>query len=242
MFKLGKHPARLDPRTLRLSHYLTALPPAPASIDWGAKVSRWGMMLNDRIGDCAIAGPAHMIEAWSADQNKPKIISDAAVLKAYSAVSGYDPGTGQNDNGCVMLDVLNYWRKTGIGGHKIGAFASVNPKNIDHVKIGMDLFGGLDLGFALPVSCQNQDVWDVAGGSRGRPGSWGGHCVNGVAYDAKTLTCITWGGRKQMTWAFFTKYCDEAYALISSDWVTGKVKAPSGFDLATLQADLKAVA
>jgi hypothetical protein len=73
------------------------------------------------------------------------------------------------------------------------------------------------------------------------PGSWGGHAVYLVAYDQNTLTCITWGQLKKMTWAWFDKYCSEAYALVSKDWVKASGLAPSGFDLVTLEEDLKAV-
>ena len=75
----------------------------------------------------------------------------------------------------------------------------------------------------------------------GAPGSWGGHAVIIGAYDNNTLTCITWGAPKKMTWSFWDAYCDEAYALLSPDWATGQKAAPSGFDLAALQADLKQV-
>ncbi len=55
------------------------------------------------------------------------------------------------------------------------------------------------------------------------------------------LTCVTWGRLKKMTWAWFEKYCSEAYALISTDWLKTNGVAPSGFDLAALQKDLAAV-
>ena len=56
-----------------------------------------------------------------------------------------------------------------------------------------------------------------------------------------TLTCITWGGLKKMTWAWFEKYCSEAYALVSKDWLNASGVSPSGFDLAALESDLKLV-
>jgi hypothetical protein len=43
-----------------------------------------------------------------------------------------------------------------------------------------------------------------------------------------------------MTWAFWEAYCDEAYAILSHDFLE-KNKTPDGFDLATLRADLKAL-
>ena len=239
---LGKLPPKHDPRTFQLAKYISsALPAAPAAQCWSAKVKGWPMYMNDKIGDCAIAGPAHMVEAWTANASNLIQVADADVLKAYEDVGGYRPGKPSTDGGCVLMDVLKYWRTTGIGGHKIGAFASVSPHSSAYVQDAIFLFGGLNTGFALPVTAQNQSVWDVVAGAShnpdAKPGSWGGHCVNIVDYDARSLTCVTWGALKKMTWAFFKAYADEAYAILSNDFINGG-KAPNGFDLASLQADL----
>ena len=246
--KLGKLAPRHDPRTLRLAHYFTdALPAAPPSKDWAAegKVVAWPMMLNDSLGDCTCAAAGHMIEAWTANGNPALaafVPADADILDAYKAVSGYDPADPTTDTGAVELDVLRYWRRVGIAGHEIGAFASIRPANTAHVKAAVHLFGGVYIGLALPLAAQTQDVWDFAcPGPDAVGGSWGGHAVNIVAYDADGLTCITWGDTKRMTWAFWRAYCDEAYALISTDFLRGDGKTPDGFDLAALNADLAAL-
>ena len=70
--------------------------------------------------------------------------------------------------------------------------------------------------------------------------SWGGHAVPVVASDPRRLAVVTWGQLLRMTWAFWEAYCDEAYAILSHDFLE-KNKTPDGFDLATLRADLKAV-
>jgi len=95
---------------------------------------------------------------------------------------------------------------------------------------------------ALPVTAQKQDVWDVVpnGGANAKKGSWGGHCVFVPKYDQHGFTCITWGGLKTMTLAFWKKYCDEAHTLLGQNWITDK-GAPSGFDQTQLLADLKAI-
>jgi hypothetical protein len=41
-----------------------------------------------------------------------------------------------------------------------------------------------------------------------------------------------------MTWSFWDTYCDEGYAIISSDYLNGKKQAPQGFSVQQLQADL----
>jgi hypothetical protein len=44
-----------------------------------------------------------------------------------------------------------------------------------------------------------------------------------------------------MTWTWFEKYCSEAYALVSADWLKTNGVSPSGLNLAALQKDLAAV-
>ncbi len=115
--KLGKTVARHDPRALLMASYLTpALPAPPASFDLTSKVgSTWGMMDNDQLGDCTCAAAGHLIMEWTANAGKKMVTpTDKQIVAAYSAVTGYNPVTGANDNGANEVDVLNYWRQTGI--------------------------------------------------------------------------------------------------------------------------------
>jgi len=238
--KLGKLPVRTDVRTLRLRRYVdpSKLPPPPAELDLTERVNEWPMYANDRIGDCTTAAAGHMIEAWTAAAVGQAIeISERSVLTAFDAVKIVDPRTGEE--GAIELDVLRYWRKHGIGRHRIGAFAAVPVHDPPLVRAGAWLFGGLYIGLSLPATAQAQDVWDWTGTLSGeaKPGSWGGHAVDVVRYDAEGLTVVTWGRLQELTWAFWDHYCDEAYCIISSDFLRGGV-APNGFDLATLQSDL----
>lgn len=242
--KLGKLAPRHDPRTLLFATYFRdqALPPPPSSEDWGSRIKTWPMMANDSIGDCTTAAAGHMIEQWTTYAGKTTTPSDTAVIAAYSAVSGYNPRTGTNDNGAVEIDVLNYWRHTGIAKHKIMAYVALEPKNHTQVMDAVLLFGNCYIGLALPQTAQTQAVWTVPPGGpsgAGAPGSWGGHAVPIVAYDERGLTCVTWGMLKRMTWTFWDAYCDEAYAVLSKDWISGETRrAPNNFDLAALQKDL----
>lgn len=245
-YRLGKKPYIYNPKTLQMYRYRSpsALPPIPIHKDWSHGIKQWGMMGNDRIGDCAIAGPGHAIYQWTMDNGRPTLLSDDEIISSYSAVSGYNPATGANDTGCNLVDVLNYWRKTGIGGHTIAAYVALEPGNTDHVKETLLIFGNVLIGLALPISAQGQASWQVVGPTwapQCQPGSWGGHCVIVVEYDAHGLTVVTWGQLMRMSWAFWAAYCDEAYAILSQDWLTGN-KSPAGFNIATLAADLASVA
>jgi hypothetical protein len=221
--KLGKAPKRADRRTLQLRNFLRPTGTVPPTVRWDYFVDNYEMLLNDQIGDCTIATVGHMERTWtSADEPRvPYGISTEDVLRAYIRVTGmeggaYDPRTGANDNGAVVLDVLNLWRQEGIGGHKIAAYAEVNPRSKAEVKYGVATFGGVYLGVNLPLTARDQIAadkrWEVRGHSwlpwsPAHPGSWGGHAVPIVGYDDKMVYVATWGAVQPMTWGFLGKYC-----------------------------------
>ena len=243
-FKLGKLPVKTDVRTLALARYVdrAKLPPSPPDLDLASDVPDWPMYGNDRLGDCTIAAAGHMIEAWTAPTRGRAVeITERSVEAAFDKVKQVDPITGEE--GAVELDVLNYWRSHGIGGHKIGAFARVSVHDHTLVRDGAFLFGGVYIGLELPLTAQSQTVWDWTHRLDGpaKPGSWGGHAVDVVGYDAHELTVVTWGSLKKMTWAFWDRYVDECYALLSVDFLDEGGEAPNGFDLAALKADLRLV-
>jgi hypothetical protein len=241
--KLGKLPVRTDVRTLALARYVdrARLPDPPPVLDLTTRVPEWPMYANDRIGDCTIAAAAHMIEAWTAlAHGRALEVSDAAVLAAFDRVKVVDPASGEE--GAVELDVLRDWRANGVGDHRIAAFARVAVHDHRLVQAAAWLFGGVYIGLQLPLTAREQQTWDWTGSLAGpaRPGSWGGHAVNVVRYTEGSLTAVTWGRLKDLTWAFWDRYCDEAYCILSHDFLNG-TEAPNGFDLDALRADLALV-
>jgi hypothetical protein len=240
---LGKLPVRTDVRTLSLARYIDSalLPSPPDAFDETSGVDSWPMYANDRIGDCTTAAAAHMIEAWTAaGRGQPVELSEGAVLDAFEHVKRTDPFTGEE--GAIELEVLRYWRANGIGMHRIGAYARIAVHDQRLVRTASWLFGGLYIGLQMPLTAHAQPVWDWTGSLAGpaRPGSWGGHAVDVVRYDKNGLTVVTWGRLQELTWSFWDRYCDEAYCILSDDFLQ-KGSAPNGFDLAALQADLALV-
>lgn len=241
--KLGKLAPRTDVRTLSLGRYVdrAALPDPPDVLDLTRPVHDWPMYANDRIGDCTVAAAAHMIEAWTAaSRGRAVEVTESAVLAAFDRVKITDPQTGEE--GAVELDVLRDWRAHGVGRHRIGAFARVSIHDRQLVRTAAWLFGGLYIGLQMPLSAQWQKTWDWNGSLTGpdRPGSWGGHAVDVAGYEGDTLTVVTWGRLQALTWSFWERYCDEAYCILSHDFLRGD-RAPNGFDLDALKADLALV-
>jgi hypothetical protein len=247
--KLGCLPPKQDSRTLRFARYVTSqLPKPPALTKWAGKTQPpWHMYLNDRIGDCTCASAGHAIQVWTANATKEVEITDQDVLQAYMAISGYDPNTGANDNGAVVIDLMNYWRHLGIGGRKIEAYAAVHPQSPLEVEEAIYYFGGCYIGIALPMAAQQQQgVWSVPRRIpwmqqyAWRPGTWGGHAVFVYDYDRskQLFKFTTWGSEMACTYRFFVSYVMEAYAILTPDWFDASNQAPNGFDLAALRADL----
>jgi hypothetical protein len=242
--KLGKDNPRFDRRTLRIENYVDvpSLPPSPPARSWNVPLP-CGEMGNADVGDCTCAAAGHLVQVWTYSNGGEITIPDPDILYAYSAVSGYVPGDDETDHGANMLDVLNFWRQTGIGGHKILAYASINTQNRAMMAAVVNLFGGVYLGLGLPVSAQNQALWTVGTGDSAVKYSWGGHCtvINGYNIVSQIYDILTWGERLPATYQFVEGYSDEGYVLLSEDWVAHGKSAPSGFDVDALKADLTAV-
>ena len=241
LLKLGRnapHTAADRPR-LELDRYMTSVA-TPAVVDFASEVLSWPMYGNDQIGDCTAACAGHQVQAWTRYTGTEADIPAEDIIKLYSAVSGYDPSTGANDNGAVIQDVLTYWRKSGVpvAGHKILAFAQL--KDLSRVKDALWMFGSVYLGVNCPGSAlqqfDNDEPWDVVKGSK----IVGGHAIP-LQY-AGTGFCpyqvVTWGRLQGMTQAFMDAYVEEAWVVITADWLDKNGHTPEGLDLAQLGADL----
>jgi hypothetical protein len=242
-YRFGKHPPKVDYRTLRFTNYLTtAIPAPPASDDVLTRVyaklkindpsKLFPMDGNDTLGDCTIAALAHAITTYRGLLGKESIMTKQAVVKLYTHLTG-GPDTGLNE-----LDVLNYWRQNPVSSEKIPVFASIGPKNHTHVEQSIHLFGGVYLGFQVQQNCIQE--FDAHKPWTPGPLTNDGHAVFAVAYDQKGVTVLTWGSTQQATWAWWDECVDEAYAILPQEAEAAGF-AP-GFNFAQLKADLAAVA
>jgi hypothetical protein len=244
--KLGKLAPIIDPRVPHLSKHILmgAVKPLPA-VDWTKAVKSWPMLGNDKFSDCTAAAAYHMAQCFRANSSLDDWHpNDQAALALYAATSGFP----QVDQGAVELDVLRYWAKNGIPtdiGTETIAFATLNPANLDELRLSIQWLGGVYLGVALPLTIQTQtDTWDIvpdAPENLTAPGSLGGHAVCALAYDETSFTVVTWGQLVKVTSAFMQKYLDEAYAVVSQDWLANSGVSPSGLNWAGLQADMAAL-
>lgn len=244
--RLGLGQALTDARTLQAETYFTPRLPAPPTALTRSIGVTLDMYANDQIGDCGVAAPANYTRVVSfTDQRVQQNIPLGDVLTAYSALSGFDPVTGANDDGVVLLRMLRYWRSIGIGGHRIGAFASVDPDSQRETEQAVSLFGGVIVGASLPkaAAMQNSEgqTWTPTRGRDGKPGSWGRHAMVVIDYDPTGVTFGTWGQLQRATWPWYFQCVDESYAVVSPDWLGPDGKSPAGLNAAQLAADLRAI-
>jgi hypothetical protein len=95
----------------------------------------------------------------------------------------------------------------------------------------------------VPQSAMDQtnagDVWEVVPNDGG---IIGGHSVPLFGFGALGFDCTTWGANQKLTNGFADTYMDEAFVVITQDWIdSASGLAPNMFDLATLQSDLQAI-
>jgi|SRR5665213_258515 len=235
--KLGKKPPKFNAKTLDFARFLKApvpLPPPLAKRAWEYKIpsNAWGMYGNDTIGDCTCASKAHILMVVSANAGHLITPPLADVIEMYSAVSGYDPSTGANDNGAAMTDVNDYLLSHGLSGRKVLGWVQIDQTNRTHFEQCVALFGACDVGVQLPNSAMTQfnngEAWDIV---KNDGGIDGGHDVPYFGYGSQGETCVTWAQLQPTGIPWFMKYVDEGYGIIWDDWFdTTTNMSPSHFD------------
>lgn len=252
--RLGKQPATKDSRDFKLASYLTApkLKTAPKGYGHQGLVQKpWGMLANDRWGDCAVAGPMHAAMLWNAAAGRQISFTSQEAVQTYSNITGFDehagpPGQNPTDRGTNMRDALKYRQKVGLVDsdghvHKIGAYLSISPKDTTALLRALYLFEAVEIGFEFPASAMTQfnqgRPWSLVPGSP----NIGGHDVPLVGRPtAEGLLGVTWGRLQRMTFGFYRSYNDEAWVVVSEEMLTGG-RSLEGFDLMALNADLAAL-
>ena len=249
--KTGLNLTTLHKPTLKLSDYIHAkLANPPAAISRPHPGFQWGMLANDKIGDCVIAMMLHSIEDFHLDAGTPPpAFTDADAISIYSAITGYNPNDPSSDRGTDEGAAMRHWEHPGLqstdnGSHTIVATVAVDPSNLNECRIAIDEFIDLQIGIALPISAQGQTEWTVVGdGKTGHsaPGSWGGHGIPYREYDAETFKCVTWGAELLLTVPFHQDYAQEAHVVVTQEMLNKQGVGPSGVAWDELIADIKAL-
>jgi hypothetical protein len=244
-----KRPLARCPRFSLRNYLMKSLAPPPASCDYSSQAGKAlsQMYLNDKFGDCVIAGIGHVVGVLTAGAGNQFIYTDDQILQLYEEIGGYVPGHPNTDAGCDEQTALNYWQHNGApsGTHKIAGWVAVNGADPNEYHTALWLFENLYFGLELPdkwvspMPSKPGFTWDVAG----PPNPDNGHCVVGVGYSSKGVKICTWGMLGTLTDEAVEKYATttgsgELYTVISQDAINKATqKAPAGFDWSQLIAD-----
>jgi len=248
-YRLGKKPARAGAVRFKLASYTNAaaLPPLPATFGHDGLIGarEWGMLANDRYGDCVWAGAAHETVLLAREAGHVASFTDRGVLGDYAAATGFDPSKPETDQGTDVQEAAEYRRTAGIADangnrHRIAAYLALEPGSVEHLFLATYLFGVAGIGLQLPATAVAQsksgEVWDVVAGAPLE----GGHYVPLVGRQAAGLHVVSWGAVQVMTEKFLAAYCDEAIAYVSEECLVNQ-KSPEGFAYADLMSDLAAL-
>ena len=241
-FRFGKLPPKIDYRTISFGNYLKDdIPNPPSCTNHIERVSTelqhppeylFPMYSNDSLGDCTIAGMAHGVTVYNGMVKEEHIPSEKEVVRIYFHL------TGGIDSGLYMLDVVKFWRATGIENHRVYAYASVSSHNHEHVMQAIWLFGGVFIGF----QCQEKVVEEFRARKPWQPGIKlnAGHAVFVTGYSRDEVEVLTWGTTQKGTWAWWDEHVDEAYVLLPPE--ASQEGFTPGFDFERLKKDLEEVA
>lgn len=267
LYKVGRRPARHTLRTMRSAivmarnlaalgspptvsqDYLSPLQQALASVGQVGGSGPYGMYLNDQLGDCVCADTAHEVLLHTANSGNGLIVpTDDDVLALYEAVGGYKPGDPSTDQGCDETSMEEYVQTTGFCGQKSAGSGMIDPTNLDHVRWGIQLFGGVRLGIVVDEQMEQQfssgQPW-TSPASPNDPNA-GGHDVYAFAYDnsVQIFRVFTWGGIANVEASLMANsaFLDEVHGSVWPDFIAATGSAPNGFNLQQLLSDLPAVA
>jgi hypothetical protein len=211
----------------------------------------------DTLGDCVIAGMAHVVGVMTGNAGEPPYVYNSdQIVGLYHAICGYVPGDPSTDNGCDMQTAMNYWFHNGAlppyttspdgqSSHHIDGWLAVNGADSQEYRAALWLFENLYFGMELPDAWINPApsesgfVRDAAGD----PDPDNRHCVAGVGYNSQGVVIDSWGMTGLLTDAAIAKYATQAgngelYTVVSTDTINKATqKAPNGFNWSQLIAD-----
>lgn len=205
---------------------------APGKAAYGCGCCVWSSAANETKIALTDADPSTSNVSAVGD-----LFNGATTVADYSACTGYDPATGQNDNGTEIRARLEYQRKIGIldlrgQRHKIGAYYLVEPGNLQHMLEVLYFAEGAPIGLQMQEAQMQQfqraeergtiPVWYPVNGSA----QIGGHCVCQAGRpDDEHVTGLSWRRRVFMTEPFIEKQADEFWGYSTTERiskVTGK--------------------
>lgn len=231
--------------TQRSSPPPVVLPPVPAVYGLSDLPTPWGVLGNDSVGDCVIAGTMHSIMLLTHEGNGENAqFTTQQAIDLYSAWTGYNPNDPSTDQGTDMTVAAQNWQATGVKDlqgvtHKIGAVIALEVGNDLQLAEASYLFGVVGVGVIFPKQWMDAfnagQSWDAITHVKDSDIE-GGHYVPIIGRRPNgNFVCVTWGQLQEITPAGYEQFNDESLVAINQDYLLGNKKTPQGFDIDQLR-------
>lgn len=249
-YKRGLRAPRPGAVQMRFAAYFHAasLPPPPVKFGKPGLIHTWGMLANDRYGDCVWAGAAHETMLLEASAGAMVATFTASnVLSDYSAVTGFSSKDPNTDQGTDMIDAAKYRQKTGIvdlAGHRhtIDVYAALDVGDLNQLALAVSILGIAGVGVSLPDNAEDQfdgsEPWDVVAGHPPDPDE--GHYVPCVGRNsAGNFLFVSWGRLQAATPRWVSTCMNQGVAYLSRERLAASGLSPDGLSLDKLNDDFK---
>jgi hypothetical protein len=219
---------------------------APTNIDYTLKSPPDGnARANDTIGNCVAVAALQTDDIRMQNLGSTRASTADQAIALYTRWTGYNPVTGQPDDGTDPSKAMTDWVVNGLN---VGLQAPdaifwtrVDQQNLGQLQLALMLSGPVQLNLNLPLAAQDTTrTWDVPAGGlsspAGVPGGWGRHRVTFAKYVDGTFFIRTWGTDQPATPAFMLAYCDGADATLSRLWYDTTGMSPPGLSWDAVRA------
>lgn len=233
--KLGRLPAKSDPRALHFARFAVAPRVIPAATRFWTKRTKFPLRTfgNLEYGSCTRASQALLaMRMERLEVGRTPDVRDEEVVRVYLDMTRRLYGGG--DTGAYETDALSEWRKPELTFRDakgrpltIDAFTRVNHADQDELRLAIYLAAakGIKVCLNLPRAWKTAKPparWDLPAGQQPigdyLPGSWGGHAMACRDFDEDGLWLVhSWAFEDQLvTWRAAAVYLDEAHVVIDS--------------------------
>lgn len=145
-----------------------------------------------------------MVHHWTAANKCGIFLTDDDIIRAHANLTG-----DHLMETVSMSDALKFWRKNGIGDHRVHSYICAGHSSGADMRAIISLFGAAYLGLDLPHFAYTGDPhqipaipWEIPPNistDDAAPVPSNGHCVAVIGYDQQMIYAVSWGRLKTMT-------------------------------------------
>lgn len=235
--KRGLRPSLPHPELMH-TRFLAPATNVPPTGDVSRGITAWGMLDNDKYGNCGAAAYFHYRMAKGADPASITAAECDETYFAYGEAMGEPTpaGAAGPDEGVDNYTFLKWCFDNGL----VEAFLQLDHSNPDEVHAGMLNFHGVFIGCQLEADAEQQydagEPWNITADDP--PQADMGHDILLVAYDENGETIVTWGTDQRTTIAFDASAVTDCWVIVTKDDALRAGMTTEQFDalLAQIQA------